>query len=161
MTPVRVLTSTTKILYNTYTFDSFHHMTSKYLDVLPSNRYTFSLQSSRSGDWTCPSTVVGRIPVRRRKVRHTKKAKMHLLWKELVLSTRDPCGTTKKLRVKGRSRGFFMQIRWRAAPHWHVRSWSDSTAGRCAHRNAHSVFSLFQKAEHSAVISLAMKSAAF
>lgn len=44
---------------------SFHHMRSKYLDGLPSNRYTFSLQSSRSGDWTCPSAVIGRIPVRR------------------------------------------------------------------------------------------------
>jgi len=53
----------------------FHQMRSKYLVDLPSNRNTFSLQSSRSGDWICPRTVVGRIPVRKRKVKDTKKVK--------------------------------------------------------------------------------------
>lgn len=41
----------------------------------------------------------------------------------------------------GASGGFFKEIRWRATPHRHARSWFDSAAGRCAHiRIAPTVF---------------------
>lgn len=96
-----LFTSTpTCLLYFHLRRSLFTPLRSKYLDGLPSNRYTFSLQSSRSGDWTRPSTVVGRIPVRRWEVKDTKSQKMHLLWEELVLKASAPCGTTQILRVK-------------------------------------------------------------
>lgn len=79
--------------------------------------------------------------------RHTRKKKKKS--EKCILALRGiSCECEGSLRYEpdiksdgGASGGFFKEIRWRATPHRHARSWFDSAAGRCAHiRIAPTVF---------------------